>query len=33
VLVDTTTRKPTPLPPTTIEKFQRWMMRGENAAG
>ncbi|MGB3447360.1 MAG: thioesterase family protein [Xanthobacteraceae bacterium] len=31
VLVDTQTRKPTPLPPSTIERFQRWMMRGENA--
>ena len=32
-LVDTQTRKPTPLPPTTIERFQQWMLRGEGAAG
>ncbi len=31
VLVDTRTRKPTPLPPTTIERFQQWMLRGESA--
>ncbi len=29
VLVDATTRKPTPLPDTVIERFQRWMLRGE----
>jgi acyl-CoA thioester hydrolase len=33
VLVDTQTRKPTPLPPATIERFQQWMLRGESAAG
>lgn len=33
VLVDTQTRKPTPLPPATIERFKQWMLRGENAAG
>ncbi len=31
VLVDITTRKPTPLPPATLAGFQRWMMRGESA--
>ena len=33
VLVDTQTRKPTPLPPATIERFQQWMLRGEGATG
>ncbi len=32
VLVDSRTRKPTPLTPSVIDKFQRWMMRGESAA-
>lgn len=32
VLVDSRTRKPTPLTSSVIDKFQRWMMRGESAA-
>ncbi|MCO5131019.1 MAG: acyl-CoA thioesterase [Xanthobacteraceae bacterium] len=31
VLVDARTRKPTPLPPATIEGFQRWKLRGDAA--
>lgn len=31
VLVDARTRKPMPVPPETIERFQRWLVRGGNA--
>jgi len=32
VLLDEATRKPTPLTPDILAKFQRWILRGANPA-